>query len=117
MQIERPAFEDAIGFALVNTEGDVGDGVFGELVPNGGDGIVDPRADGRMAVLADGIVVGTGGEKGERWVDMAEVEDVMGTDCEEGGESVHESPVGREEVRCGGCGGRRRRHMVGEAKS
>ena len=69
-----------------------------QLRADGGDGVVDPGADGRVAVLAHGVVVGACGEKGASWVDGAEVEDVVGADCEEGGNCVKESTVGGEEV-------------------
>ena len=45
-----------------------------------GDGVVDPCADCRMAVLAYGVVVGACGDEGDWWVDVAEIEDVVDRD-------------------------------------
>ena len=52
-----------VGGCVVDAEGDGGDGVLGELSVDGGDGVVDPRYDSRVSVLAYRVVVGACGEE------------------------------------------------------
>lgn len=42
-----------------------------------GDSIIYPGTDIGMAVLTDGVVVGTGGDEGNGWIDAAEVEEMV----------------------------------------
>lgn len=105
VQVEGPSLENCVGGLLVDAERDVRDGVFGEFAGDGGDGIVDPGEDCWVTVLVDWVVVSSGGEEGCWRVDVAEVEDLVGCDGEEGGQSGDESAVSGDEVWMGGRGG------------
>lgn len=72
------------------------------MIADRGEGVGDPGADLGVAVLAYGVIVGAGGGEGDGWVEGAEVEDLVGEDCEVGVEGVEEGAVGGEE----GGGGR-----------
>lgn len=58
---------------------------------DGGDGVVDPVADGGVAGLRDGEVVGAGEEEGGGGIEGAVVEEGVNCEGEESGEGVEEA--------------------------
>lgn len=81
----------------MHNEGGAPRGCGADVGGNGGDGVGDPGAEGRVAGLVDGEVVGARCEEGFGGVDAAVVEDCVDGGGEEGCE------VGEEG---GGLGGR-----------
>lgn len=95
MHVKDPSLADGeVRRGAVDDEDDAGDGAGAELGGDGGDGVGDPGAEARVAGLADGEVVGAGGEEGGCGIEAAVVEQRVDGDGEEGGE-------GGEEGRCG----------------
>lgn len=92
VQVKDPALDDGGGQGGrgVEDEGDAADGGGADLGGGGGDGVGDPGAEGGVAGLVDGEVVGACGEKGFGGVEAAVVEDGVDGGGEEGGEAGEE---------------------------
>ena len=88
--VKHPPLEDAERAGRVDGQDDAVDGGALELCGDGGDGVGDPDADARVAGLADGEVVGAGGEEGLGGVEAAVVEEGVDGEGEEGGEGGEE---------------------------
>lgn len=66
-------------------------GAISNLSYRGVDGIVNPAAHGRVAVLMHGEVEGADGHEGPLRIDAPVVENVVDRDCQEGVEGAHQS--------------------------
>lgn len=92
LDVKDPALQDGellVGRG-VHDDGDATHSAVLELLGDGGDGVVDPGAEARVAGLVDGEVEGAGGEEGCGGVEGAVVEEGVEREGEEGCEGGEE---------------------------
>jgi len=77
-EIDSPSLENFVVVTLENAERNRLDSILGKLVADCGNGIGYPGADVRVTILANRVIVRPCTYEGNRWIDAAEVEDVVG---------------------------------------